>query len=97
MNFGPDCLKSIGRTLPIRPRPLSIIATTRPPITALIILPRPPNRLTPPMTAAPTASSSVSLPPVCGPTELSCEARAMPATPATMPAHDEALISTRRR
>ncbi len=33
MNFGPDCVKSIGPTVPIRPRPLSIVATTRPPIT----------------------------------------------------------------
>ena len=60
-------------------RPLSIVATTRPP-TTVDHLPRPPNRLMPPMAAAPTARSSVSLPPVCGYTELSCEASAMPAT-----------------
>ena len=40
---------------PSRPMPLSMAAMTRPPSTAWIGLPRPPNRLVPPMTAAATA------------------------------------------
>ena len=43
---------------PISCRPLAITPTTRPPSTASSILPRPPNRLVPPMTAAATAYST---------------------------------------
>ena len=47
-------------------RPLSMTAMTRPPRTASMIRPLPPNSEVPPMTAAATASSSVFAPPVCG-------------------------------
>ena len=41
-----------------RPSPLAIVATTTPPITASSARPLPPNRLVPPITAAPTAYNS---------------------------------------
>jgi hypothetical protein len=47
---------------PIRPRPLSITAITKPPITASLNLPRPPNKLTPPTTAAAIALNTIDLP-----------------------------------
>src|SRR5699024_6036427 len=43
---------------PSRPIPLLIAAMTTPPRTPWIALPRPPNRLVPPMTAAATAYST---------------------------------------
>ena len=70
--------------------PLMITAITRPPSTASRGLPLPPNRLVPPMTAAPTAYSRVSAPPVVGEIELSRLARRMPPTAARRRADDEA-------
>ena len=64
--------------------PLAMTATTRPPMTASTTRPLPPNRLVPPMTAAPTAYSSVCEPPVVGETELSRLASRMPATAASV-------------
>src|SRR6478735_12732491 len=63
--------------------PLLITAITRPPSTASMILPLPPKRLVPPITAAPTAKSRVREPPVDGDTELSRLAMSMPATAAS--------------
>src|SRR5690349_2539264 len=77
--------------------PLSMTATTRPPMTALTGLPLPPNRLQPPMTAAPTAYSRVEEPPVVGDTELSRLARSTPATAASveqMTKHDSLTVFT---
>ena len=50
--------------------PFSSTAITKPPSTASTTRPLPPKRLVPPMTAAPTANSRVSEPPVDGDTEL---------------------------
>ncbi len=61
-----------------RPRPLSIIAITIAPSTALFIEPRPPNRLVPPITAAAIEYSRIAPPPVDVSTELSREASTMP-------------------
>ena len=77
MNCTPDFSVISGR-------PLAMIATTRPPVTASMILPRPPNSEVPPITAAPTAYSSVCAPPVVGDTELSRLAIRMPATIASV-------------
>ncbi len=46
--------------VPSSPRPFSMMAMTRPPRMASRALPRPPNRLVPPMTAAPTAYRRVA-------------------------------------
>src|SRR3954452_21150012 len=67
-----------------RPIPLLMTAITRPPMTASVTRPLPPNRLVPPMTAAPTAYSRVEVPPVDGDTELSRLAIRMPATAASV-------------
>src|SRR5918996_3651122 len=58
--------------------PLSITAMTPPPMMASRTLPLPPNRLVPPITAAPTAYSRVLLPPALGSTELALDAAMMP-------------------
>ena len=54
---------------PSSPRPLLTVASTAPPITALLTRPRPPNSDVPPITAAPTANSSVLPPPELGETD----------------------------
>src|SRR5450759_4067234 len=58
---------------------------TSPPSRAWIILPRPPNRLVPPMTAEATAKSTYSPPLMPVLIELSCDASMMPAIPAVRP------------
>ncbi len=80
---------------PIRPIPFSITATTAPPSTASSTLPLPPNRLVPPMTAAPTAYSRTELPPVFGSTELALEAATMPPIAAIEEQITNALILIR--
>ena len=86
MNLMPDSLKLTLNapkieSSPTSGSPLSMMASTSPPSTALTMRPRPPNRLVPPITAAPTATSRKSFPPVWGSTELSREASRTPATP----------------
>jgi hypothetical protein len=77
MNEIPDCCVISGR-------PLAMTPTTRPPMTASMMRPRPPNSDVPPMTAAPTAYSRVVEPPVDGEIELSRDANRMPATAASV-------------
>src|SRR5690349_14638104 len=64
--------------------PLMMTATTRPPRTASMTRPCPPNSEVPPMTAAPTASNSVLPAPAFDCTDCSNEAATMPET-AAMP------------
>ena len=70
--------------------PFAMTAITRPPMMASTTRPLPPNRLVPPMTAAPTAYSRVCEPPVCAVAPLSRLAMRMPATAAMRRADDEA-------
>src|SRR5690349_14097804 len=63
--------------------PLATTWITRPPMTASVTRPLPPKRLVPPITAAPTANSTVPLPPVWTDTELLRLAISRPATAAS--------------
>ena len=66
-----------------RPSPLAIIATTTPPTTASSALPLPPNRLVPPMTAAPTAYNNTLPAPEDADTFPPYEAAMMPLSAAS--------------
>ena len=65
--------------------PFAIVAITAAPSTALRMLPRPPKRLVPPITAAEIASRSSVPPPWSGATERTFAASTMPPTPAISP------------
>src|SRR5262249_4140379 len=54
MKLGPGAEKPMPPPVRRGPRPLGMMATTRPPMTASMTRPRPPKRLVPPMTAAAT-------------------------------------------
>ena len=70
---------------PTRSVPLLIIPMIRPPKSAPLTRPRPPKRLTPPITAAEIASSSSVPPPKVRSTEFRREARMTPPRPAQAP------------
>ena len=76
-----------------RPRPLAMVAMTRPPMTASLARPLPPNRLVPPMTAAPTAYSSMLPPPDDVETLPLLDAAMMPLSAAI----DEPITNTEMR
>ncbi len=74
-------------------RPFAIVAMMSEPRSAPRTSPRPPNRLTPPMTAAEIESSSSVPPPTCRFTDWSRAARTIPPTPAMIPE----IMKTRMR
>jgi hypothetical protein len=63
--MAPETMYLTSADWPMRSRPLESLPITSAPNSADPTLPRPPNRLVPPMTAAAIDSSSVSTPPLC--------------------------------
>ena len=74
---------------------MSIIAITIAPSTALRIVPRPPNRLVPPITAAAIEYSRIVPPPVDVSTDDSREASTMPPNAAIVEEIMNTMITTR--
>ncbi len=75
--------------------PLSTLVMTSAPNSALVTLPRPPNRLVPPMTAAAMALSSSPPPPTLGSTDCSRLAPTMPPSAAMPPAITNTAVRIR--
>jgi hypothetical protein len=80
---------------PRRPSPLSIEPITSAPSSALLMWPRPPNRLVPPITAAAIEYSRIEPPPALVSTERRREARMMPPTAAISEQIAKHMIFTR--
>ena len=79
---------------PISPKPLSITAITKPPITASVNFPRPPNKLTPPTTAAAIALNTIDLPAAAS-TDACLDANKIPAIPAKVDEIINTVMRTR--
>src|SRR6516164_2365118 len=76
----------------LKAMPLSMAAMTSPPSTAWTALPRPPNKLVPPMTAAATAYRTSWPPSNAVETERRRDAPTMPAIPAVNEASTNATV-----